>query len=96
MSTSLFPFTARIKVLKTGYFPLAQCHIVFYLKKEKLKVSTTIGYSEVIKRVSFADCSQALFYNCLIQNVTLKHQIASLVTGSFLLYEKPITVKNGC
>lgn len=53
LSTCLFPFTPRKKVLKIGYFPLAQYHIVFY-KKEK--VSTTIGYSEVIKRVSFADC----------------------------------------
>lgn len=60
LSTCLFPFTPRKKVLKTGYFPLAQCHIVFY-KKKNLKVSTTVGYSEVIKRVSFADCFKHYF-----------------------------------
>lgn len=36
--TCLFPFTPRKKVLKTGYFPLAQCHIVFYKKEKNSKL----------------------------------------------------------
>lgn len=38
LSTCLFLFTPRKKVLKTGYFPLAQCHIVFYKKEKNSKL----------------------------------------------------------
>lgn len=37
-------------------FSISSMSHSFLQKEKKLKVSTTIGYSEVIKRVSFADC----------------------------------------
>lgn len=55
LSTCLFPFTPRKKSSEDWVFSISPMSHSFLKKRKKLKVSTTIGYSEVIKRVSFAD-----------------------------------------